>query len=89
MEKIQDGDVIVYHDTHGTPHNALVTNAWGGVLDGAVNLAYVSDDKNETDPYGQQLKRESSVSHVSKTNVFGRYWRRVNEEPRPMKVDPA
>jgi hypothetical protein len=86
MEKIVDGDFVIYHDTHGKPHNALVTAAWGGTVDGAINLVYVSDEETERDAYGQQTKRESSVTHGSKTNVFGRYWRRSTEEARPMAV---
>ena len=87
MEKVYDGDAIIYHDPVGKPHNAIITAAWGGTEAGCVNLAYVSSDPNERDPYGQQIKRESSVTHCSNTNVWGRYWRRLTEEARPMTAE--
>lgn len=86
-QKVFDGDAVIYHDTKGKPHNALITAAWGGTTNGAINLVYVSDDEAERDAYGQQTKRESSVSHASVTNVFGRYWRRPSEQARPMSVE--
>jgi hypothetical protein len=80
------GDVVIYHDPVGTPHNALLTSAWEGTENPTVNLVYVSSDEKEQDPYGRQTKRESSVSHKSNTNVHGRYWRRETETPNPYKA---
>jgi hypothetical protein len=79
---LQVGDAVVYHDEKGTPHNALLTAAWEDDT-GVVNLVFVSGDESEHDAYGRQTKRESSVTHVSKTTVHGRYWRKSDEQPRP------
>lgn len=87
MEPVHDGDYVIFHDSTGRPHDALVTASWSGTLDGAINVVYVSSDPNEHDAYGQQTKRESSVTHATKTNVFGRYWRRPSEVARPMTVE--
>ncbi len=89
MEEMKVGDVVVYHDERGVPHNALLTAVWGKRSDGpAVNLLFVSGSEADHDDYGRQMKRESSVTHVSKTNVHGRYWRWPEEEARPY-VAPA
>ena len=89
MDELKVGAAVVYHDEHGNPHNALLTSVWGKREDApAVNLVFVSGDEAEHDNYGRQTKRESSVTHVSRTNVHGRYWRFADETPRPY-VAPA
>lgn len=85
---MQIGDVVVYHDTKGKAHNALVTTAWGDDKS-AINLAYVSGDDAERDQYGRQTKRESSVTHVSRSGVHGRYWRKPDEEPNEYAAPSA
>lgn len=82
------GDAVIYHDPTGVPYNALLTSAWEGTENPAVNLVYVSGEQNDHDAYGRQIKRESSVSHKSNSNVHGRYWRRAEEEPNPY-IPPA
>jgi len=77
------GDLVVYHDPTGKAFNALLTAAYAGTENPTSNLVYVSGDEAETDPYGRQIKRESSVSHKSNNQAHGRYWRRVDEEPNP------
>jgi len=80
------GDVVIYHDERGVAHNALLTSAWEGTENPTVNLVYVSSDPDMHDSYGRQIKRESSVIHVSTSTVHGRYWRRPLESPIPYKA---
>ena len=90
---LEVGDAVVFHDTFGAPHNAILTAIFGSGVDadnkvfyddtGCTNVVYVSGSDAEQDAYGRQTKRESSVPHVSKTTVHGRYWRKADEEPRP------
>ena len=80
------GDVVIYHDERGVAHNALLTSAWEGTENPTVNLLFVSGNESEQDSYGRQMKRESSVIHVSTSTVHGRYWRRAMESPIPYKA---
>jgi hypothetical protein len=69
------GSEITYTDPRGRKHRALVTANWG--IDTpvkAVNLVYVSDDEGETDQYGRQIKRDTSVPHKDSQAAHGRYW---------------
>lgn len=70
------GDVIIYVDEVGVPHDALVTVYWGGSYpNGALNCVYVTDDDTKRDPYGRQLERASSVSRQTEhMTAHGRYW---------------
>jgi hypothetical protein len=77
------GDTVVYHDTKGLPHNALVTANWGGSDHPLLNLVFVSGNEDRTDNFGRQIERETSVPHKS-FGVLGRYWRRADEAPNPM-----
>jgi hypothetical protein len=83
MKKIQNGRAVTYVDEHGESHAALVTQTWG--KDGtkeydeknaclSINLAYVSGNLEDTDSYGTQIKRETSVCHQSNQSAPGRYW---------------
>ena len=76
------GDAVVYHDSKGVPHNALVTAAWS---DTCVNVVMVSGDESQTDTYGRQIGRETSCQHKSVHEVHGNYWRFADEEPIPYK----
>lgn len=62
-EKIRDktGGVVVYMDSLRRPHLAIVTDDFNKTGTGAINLAYVNDDPNMRDPYGQQLLRFTSI----------------------------
>lgn len=75
------GESIIWHDSRGKAHNALVTSVHG---ENCVNLVYVSDNEREHDQYGRQTKRDCSVVHKSITEAHGNYWRYANEEPRPV-----
>lgn len=75
----QTGDSVIYHDPKGAPHPALVTAVWSPIC---VNVVFVSPSADETDQYGRQIKRETSVtSGKSHGQAHGRYWRWEHEEP--------
>jgi len=88
---LKPGDFVIFHDTYGKAHNALLTNVFSSGVGkdnvpfyddtGCMNLVYVSENEAEIDNGGRQIKRASSVSHVSKTNVHGYYWRKPDEQP--------
>jgi hypothetical protein len=82
MERKYDhNSQIVYVDTHGRRHAALVTGWWGPCEPGTYghnpslhhstdgepgcNCLYVVDDETKTDPYGRQIERATSVVHKS------------------------
>lgn len=79
------GDMVVYHDSKGKAHLALVLIVWEPCGQyGSINLVYVSPDEAEQDTYGRQIKRDSSVQHVSQVNTHGNYWRLVTEPINPV-----
>lgn len=53
--------VVVYLDSLRKPHLAIVTNDFFKTGAGAMNLAYVNEDINMQDQYGQQILRQTSV----------------------------
>jgi hypothetical protein len=70
------GKVVEYADPVGKVHQAILTAAWGPELgECAVNLVYVSDDVAERDPYGRQIKRETSVAPEGPHTAHGRFYR--------------
>jgi len=78
---MQIGDLVEYADEYGNFHTALVTNIFGGEDNPAtaINLVYVSENENEIDQYGRQLKRETSVVPRVNQSAHGRYWRPMGE----------
>jgi hypothetical protein len=74
------GDVVVFHDVHGKPHNALVTIGWSPQC---CNLVVVASDANKQDQYGRQTERWSSVQHMHEGSAHGNYWRFPSETPKP------
>jgi hypothetical protein len=84
---MQVGDLVIYHDTKGQPHNALVTAVHGAGPNPCINLAYVSGDESRTDNWGRQIERQGSVVHKSSQTAHGQYWRRLGEKgKRPVTV---
>ena len=77
------GDVVIYFDHSGMPHNAVITAVWGPEVYPApedapsLNLVYVSTDESKSDPFGRQIERDTSVPHRSQQKAHGNYW----EEP--------
>jgi hypothetical protein len=75
------GSRVIYTDTHRVDHEALVTAAHG-LPDKyqCINVVYVSDDAAKTDPYGRQIERASSATHVSMNSARAYCWRFLDEE---------
>jgi hypothetical protein len=89
---------VIFFDSHRQAHDAIVTNWFHAGPDGQTlaeyrqvnspvhtpccNLVYVSDDKNESDPYGRQLKRQTSCSNGRgfSTPFLGNCWAWPDEE---------
>lgn len=85
---VEIGDPVVYHDPKGQPYNALVTCVHTRAPHHCVNLVIVSNDENERDQYGRQIRRVTSVYHGSYAAVHGVYWRRHGEAPNAY-TEPA
>ncbi len=83
--KLEVGSVVVYADPVGKPSNALVTAVWSPTC---INVVVMSDNDAETDTYGRQIKRYTSLSHKSVMPVHGNYWRWPDETPNPV-VQPT
>jgi len=80
------GDVVVFHDSKGTPINALVTCYFGNPefeQMGCANLVWVSTDENRQDSCGRQTEKNTSIVHKSYNPAHGNYWRWPEEEPNP------
>ncbi len=82
MAELKHGDYVIYGDTLGHEHDALVTNVWPGFLGATAedepgcNLVYVEKDEAQTDSWGRKISRVGSCVHKSKQPAHGNYWRR-------------
>ena len=74
------GEVVVWHESNGTPLKALITAVWGPKC---INVVIVSSDESKTDQYGRQIERRTSCSHKTLTGVHGFNWRFEDEGPNP------
>lgn len=70
------GNMALFTDELGKSHHAVITADWSTETHdpGAVNLVYVSDDENLTDPYGRQIVRKTSVVHKSNQSAHGMFY---------------
>jgi hypothetical protein len=79
------GQHVIYVDSVGKPHKALVTVWWGMDENGArypyyaegelgCNVVVISDDELKKDDYGRQIERYTSVVHKSKQAAPAYYW---------------
>jgi len=77
------GDVVIFHDSYGKPHNALIQCVWGPHM---INVVVVSSDANKKDSYGRQIEHVTSVSMIGAGHnlVYGMYARYPHEEPIPI-----
>jgi hypothetical protein len=82
---VEIGDAVIFVDPYGREHNAIVTTTFqGGGHPGddgprpAVNLVYVSSDDSQTDQYGRQIARNTSVVHQSNQSAHGMFWREMD-----------
>ena len=72
---LKTGDNVIFIDSIRKEHNALVTAIHGDPENKpAINLVYVSDDTNEQDPYGRQLKRETSMVNIAHNSAKAHCW---------------
>lgn len=74
---------IVFCDSYGRDHDALVTAVWS---DTCVNLVFVSGDESRKDSFGRQIERETSVCHASQAGAHGNYFRHHDEARVPFKA---
>lgn len=83
-------DSVVYVDSLGQPHNAVVTAVWGDhPYDGSppcLNLVFVAGDDTKKDRYGRQIERETSVVHRTHQPAHGCYWMWPGEKPNPVRA---
>lgn len=77
------GDVVIWHDPYGNPHNALVQAVWSPAC---INIVLVSYDDSKQDTYGRQIEHQTSQVHKSLQPVHGYYWRFPDEEPNLYKA---
>lgn len=78
------GESVVFTDSFGVEHAALLTNVFDNGDEEkyptpAVNLVYVTGDCEKTDTYGRQIARATSCCHRSGSTVAGMTWRRIGE----------
>ena len=71
------GDKVIFTDAVGNFHYALVTAVWGQGETPSLNVVYVSDDESQTDQYGRQITRATSVVHESNQHAHGMKWRKA------------
>lgn len=80
-------DHVVFHDSAGVPHDAMVTAAWDqdSLTDQPmINCVFVSSDESKQDGYGRQIERATSCSHGGTNGAcHGYYWRWPTEQPNP------
>ncbi len=82
IKDIAIGDSVIFTDAVAQEHPALVTAVWGDVnspYEPAINIVFVSPDKDRTDQYGRQLERHTSVVHKTAQPAHGMFWRRNSE----------
>lgn len=77
MKNLEIGDPVIWVDSKGRDHNALVTAIWSATC---INVVFVSSDENRKDDCGRQIERQTSATHMSVQGVHGFYWRLPTEE---------
>lgn len=82
------GDAVIYHDSVGKPHNALVICVFspGEDKQPLINMVILAEEGME-DTYGRQIERVTSICHKDEWNVHGNYWRFEDEDSIPY-VEP-
>lgn len=80
------GGQIVFCDSRGVDHDALITAVWS---DTCVNVVFVSGDESRQDSFGRQIERETSVTHVSMAGAHGNYFRHQDEARNAVKAPQA
>jgi hypothetical protein len=76
--KQEVGKAVTYVDEKGIEHIAIITAIWESEYPHTgkpgLNLVYVSDNETETDNYGRQIKRVSSIIHKVGQPAPGNFW---------------
>ena len=73
-------DCVEYFDQYGRSHLALVTAVHGvGDEKSSINCVYVVDDSAQTDSYGRQIERATSVVPEALQSAHGRFWRLLKQ----------
>ena len=57
MPEAKIGEAVMYVDTEGIAHVALIIHVWPTCL----NIAYVSKSKDNDDSYGNEILKKTSV----------------------------
>jgi hypothetical protein len=73
-----EGDIIPHQDDveQVVDEELERASSQGALTDlAAINLVYVSSDETQTDPYGRQIVRASSVSADGPHTAHGRFYR--------------
>lgn len=84
MRELKVGDHIKFVDEHLQAHDALVTCVWpgmGGECPPGCNLLFVCANEGQTDQYGRQIERRTSVAHKDGNGAPGWCWFWPDEEP--------
>jgi len=70
------GKTVTFADSHGLPHDALVTQVWGEPdAKPCINLVHVSMMEEKEDSWGRQIERVSSAVHQDSQTAHGNYWK--------------
>lgn len=84
--KFEVGASVVYGDSFGREHNALVTQWFAATPElmaeygsPGCNVLFLSSDEKKVDGYGRQSEHQSSVIHRTKQPAGGNYWRWPDE----------
>lgn len=86
--KLEPGDLVVYVDALGRPHNALVTDIQGPVKFSppetvpSVSIAHVDIHTKFSGHLGHKVQRYFAVAHSSRTSGPGHFWRMPEEKLR-------
>ena len=75
------GDAVIFVDPRGVDHNAIVITRWSSNM---INLVRASDATDQTDSYGRQIVRDTSVPHKTNSPTHGYHWRWADEEKTPI-----
>lgn len=89
VETPEVGSVVVYHDSQGVDHPALVTRVEGKGAEALLSLAFVAADEERLDAYGRIVLRATSMRHASVRPPTGLCWRRAGMEMGPAPEPPA
>ncbi len=73
------GSIVKFTDEYAVQHDALVTTVFDNgnrekFPNPAINVVYVSKDASQTDQYGRQIVRKTSVVKKTNQSAHGYFW---------------